>query len=173
MDRNKWLDTLPKGSVGAEIGVAAASYSLQMLQRVKPSRLYLVDRWALIKNPGAKSKKELQMHNAMAKIAKYVADGVALPICAFSADAAKWVPRATLDWIYIDGDHKPDAVCADLKAWYGKVKPGGIIAGHDYKEGLGPYEGVNRALKEMNLRPKIYVIAPKDRTPSFWFKKEG
>lgn len=172
MNRIEWLDTLPKGSVGAEIGVAAASYSLQMLQRVKPARLYLVDRWALIGNPGAKGKKELQMHTAISKIAPYVAQGVALPICAWSSEAAEWVPNGSLDWVYIDGDHKPDAVHDDMKKWYQKVKAGGVVAGHDYARGLGPYEGANRAIKKLQPDAKINVVDGKCRTPSFWFVKE-
>ena len=84
MNRIEWLHTLPKHSVGAEIGVAAAGYSIQMLQIVEPSRLYLVDRWAHILNKGARGKKQLQMHVAISKIAKWVAKGVALPICAWS-----------------------------------------------------------------------------------------
>jgi hypothetical protein len=173
VNRNEWLDTLPKGSVGAEIGVAAATYSIQMLQRVKPSKLYLVDRWALILNPGAKGKKELQMHAALSKLAEYVARGIAMPICAWSFYATRWIPDATLDWLYIDGDHKPKSVREDLLAWYPKVKPGGIVAGHDYKEGLGPYDGINQGIKDLGIKPKINVVEPESRAPTFWFRREA
>jgi hypothetical protein len=36
------------------------------------------------------------------------------------------------DFVYIDADHTESAVYADLNAWYKKVRPGGVLAGHDY-----------------------------------------
>ena len=36
------------------------------------------------------------------------------------------------DWIYIDANHTYESVRADLEACLSKVRPGGIIAGHDY-----------------------------------------
>lgn len=39
----------------------------------------------------------------------------------------------SLDFVYIDGDHSALAAYADMKAWWPKVKPGGVLAGHDYR----------------------------------------
>lgn len=50
----------------------------------------------------------------------------------FSVEMAKRFNPESLDLIYVDGDHRPQAVQADFDAWIPKVKPGGIIAGHDY-----------------------------------------
>lgn len=36
------------------------------------------------------------------------------------------------DRVYIDGDHSTEAVAADIAAWLPLVKPGGVIAGHDF-----------------------------------------
>jgi hypothetical protein len=49
-----------------------------------------------------------------------------------SVDAAMTVPDGSLDFVYIDGDHRCSAVVADIRAWAPKVKVGGLIAGHDY-----------------------------------------
>jgi hypothetical protein len=46
--------------------------------------------------------------------------------------------------VFIDGDHRYEAVRADIQAWIGKVIPGGIIAGHDIDE-----PGVAQAVAEM------------------------
>jgi cephalosporin hydroxylase len=37
-----------------------------------------------------------------------------------------------LDWAWIDGDHRYDAVKADLEAFARVVRPGGYLAGDDY-----------------------------------------
>jgi len=46
-----------------------------------------------------------------------------------------------VDAIFIDADHSEAAVRADIMAWFPIVKPGGILAGHDYDE-----EGVRNAV---------------------------
>jgi predicted O-methyltransferase YrrM len=37
----------------------------------------------------------------------------------------------SLDMVYIDACHRYDDVLSDLERWWPKVKPGGILAGHD------------------------------------------
>lgn len=49
-----------------------------------------------------------------------------------SVEASKLYEDDSLDFVFIDGDHKYDAVVADIEAWLPKIKAGGIIAGHDY-----------------------------------------
>ena len=53
-------------------------------------------------------------------------------------EAAPRIPRHSLDFVYIDARHDFDSVLEDLDAWYDKVRPGGIIAGHDYLDGNLP-----------------------------------
>jgi hypothetical protein len=48
-----------------------------------------------------------------------------------SAKAAELVPDG-LDLVFIDGDHSYESVKQDIALWEPKVRPGGIIAGHDY-----------------------------------------
>jgi hypothetical protein len=38
----------------------------------------------------------------------------------------------SVDFVFIDGDHSYSAVMQDIKAWLPKMKPGSILAGHDY-----------------------------------------
>ncbi len=42
------------------------------------------------------------------------------------------MPDESLDFVYIDADHRFDYVMEDLIAWGRKVRKGGIISGHDY-----------------------------------------
>jgi hypothetical protein len=52
----------------------------------------------------------------------------------FSVEAAKAIPDRSLDFVYIDANHRYEYVVADLAAWSPKVKVGGIVSGHDYKK---------------------------------------
>jgi len=49
-----------------------------------------------------------------------------------STDAAECFDDESLAFVFIDGNHEYDYVLADLRAWWSKVKVGGVIAGHDY-----------------------------------------
>jgi alkanesulfonate monooxygenase SsuD/methylene tetrahydromethanopterin reductase-like flavin-dependent oxidoreductase (luciferase family) len=63
-----------------------------------------------------------------------------------SVDAAALFDDESLDFVYIDGDHRYEAVKDDIDAWLPKVKKGLIIAGHDYQHKWAP--GVKPAVLE-------------------------
>src|SRR3990167_7294613 len=49
-----------------------------------------------------------------------------------SVEAAKDFPDGSLDAVYIDAEHDEDSVRQDIQTWRPKIKPGGILSGHDY-----------------------------------------
>jgi predicted O-methyltransferase YrrM len=67
------------------------------------------------------------------------------PIRISSLEAAQRYPNASLDFVFIDASHDYDNVKADILAWRPKIKPGGIIGGHDYH---GLFPGVIQAVRE-------------------------
>lgn len=60
-----------------------------------------------------------------------------------SLDAAKQFADRSCDFVFIDASHEFEDVLDDLRAWYPKVKSGGVFAGHDYH-----WPGVSRAVHE-------------------------
>lgn len=48
--------------------------------------------------------------------------------------------------VFLDGAHDEAAIRADLAAWLPKVRPGGLLCGHDRNE-----DGVHAALKDLPL----------------------
>jgi predicted O-methyltransferase YrrM len=48
-----------------------------------------------------------------------------------SLSAAPLIADNSLDLLFIDADHSYDAVRSDIEAWRRKVRPGGILCGHD------------------------------------------
>lgn len=76
----------------------------------------------------------------------------------------------SLDFVYIDGFHEFDAVMSDLIFWVPKVRPGGIIAGHDYYNfwRAGVVTAVDAYVKGHGIRD-WYITH--EATPSFFWVK--
>jgi len=79
-----------------------------------------------------------------------------------SDDAVGDIPDGSLDYIFIDGDHSYEAVCKDIRAYYSKVKSGGMFAGHD--KGL---PGVDKALDE--FAAEMGLPAPETCANACWY----
>ena len=50
----------------------------------------------------------------------------------YSTEAAERIPDQSLDFVYVDARHDYCGVTEDINAYYAKLRPGGIMAGHDY-----------------------------------------
>jgi predicted O-methyltransferase YrrM len=81
----------------------------------------------------------------------------------------------SLDFVYIDGDHRFRYIAEDLCEWYLKVKPGGIISGDDYfctsptaNNVLCHVKPVVDAFVITYQIPDFYIIGRQDKKPS-WF----
>lgn len=70
-----------------------------------------------------------------------------------SLDAAAHYENEYFDFIYIDGNHTYKHCKNDLNVWWGKVKRGGILSGHDYIN-IRDF-GVIQAVEEFNIENKI------------------
>lgn len=65
-----------------------------------------------------------------------------------SAKVATKLPEGVFDFVYVDAAHDYDSVKEDLDLWSKKVKPGGLICGHDYWQSGSSWPGVKRAVDE-------------------------
>jgi predicted O-methyltransferase YrrM len=62
------------------------------------------------------------------------------PIVADSLAAVSKVPDEC-DLIFIDADHQFEAVAADIATYWPKVRPGGVLVGHDYSDAFPECKG--------------------------------
>ena len=124
-DREAILDNLPKGMAIAEVGVAFGQFSQQLVNRCKPSRLYLVDRWNTDRY--AKGRAEIE-----AKFRDRIARGEIVMRLGLSTEVLSTFPDRSLDFVYIDTDHSYETTAEELRIASRKTKVTGRIAGHDY-----------------------------------------
>lgn len=69
----------------------------------------------------------------------------------YSFNAVKQFQDGSIDMVYIDGSHEYKDVKRDLKDWISKVRKGGIVAGHDFRD---KFKGVKNAVMESVGKPK-------------------
>lgn len=120
----KLLSQLNLNGIGIELGVAAAEYSDQILKASNLRVLFSVDRWSDHHN-------DEECEFASRVLSKY---GTRSSILRMTFDEAVSIFADRLfDFIYIDGyAHCGQDGIETLNAWWPKLKPGGIFAGHDY-----------------------------------------
>jgi len=147
-------------TTGAEIGVAYGGHADAMLSNcVCLKKLYCVDPYTPDYNStdgyalpdstpfGPAEYEELYLH-ALHRLKRF---GDRQELIRQSSHEA-WgtvlfdmiEAEEKLDFVFIDGRHTFGDVVADIELWSQCVRPGGIIAGHDYKH--ESYPGVTSAI---------------------------
>lgn len=139
----------PEG-IAVEIGVAGAHFSKQVLETWKSlGKIYLVDAWRHFED-GYMDSCNLPQEVQDERYNRVVLDLATNPKVVIaryeSPAAANLFPTELFDFIYLDANHSETAVAHDLEAWWPKLKPGGIFAGHDYLAGNGAGYGVKKAV---------------------------
>ena len=134
-DRESLFAALPKGGIGAEIGVDWGTWSLEILKLAEPRLLYLIDCWEIqpvevYGHDPANTQQDIKYRQCLGW---FTTDERVKMVKAFSQDAATLFPDGYFDHLYIDANHLQ--CYADMTAWWPKVKPGGYMLGHDYVVG--------------------------------------
>lgn len=117
--------------VGAEIGVEKGIFSSILLKASPKLELFCIDSWQPYDGYVCKLNQAdlpAKMLEAQERLKGYHVHFYQQ----FSMDAVKRFKDNTLDFVYIDGNHDLPWVMDDIIQWSKKVRPGGIVAGHDY-----------------------------------------
>lgn len=113
-----------------EVGVHRAEFASEFLHAWRGVKLLLVDPWAKFDGPTGHGDREVDLGIARQRMAPFLERAVFLRTT--SLLAARDTPDESLCSVYIDADHSYDHVTEDLRAWWPKVEPRGVLAGHDF-----------------------------------------
>lgn len=129
-----WLNEHDMKGAGAEIGVMHAGYSESVLKHWHGQKYYMVDLWG--RQDAAVYREKTDDIDYEAKYRDSMAVAERFPIVTvirdYSVRAAQQVEDGSLDWVFIDANHSYRSVLEDMDAWFPKLRPGGVFAGHDY-----------------------------------------
>lgn len=134
--------------IGVEVGVERGRFSEAIVSKNPQMHLYGIDPYEsyfdytdfVLKSTF--NKNEAEAHSRLDKYPNYTF------IKKYSTDAGKDFEDNSVDLVYIDANHHFEYVIADIALWTKKLRPGGIISGHDYflqsgKEKVQVYAAVN------------------------------
>lgn len=143
---------LPDGATIVEIGSWQGQSIIWLCQRLqdlgKSATVHCVDTWrgeqyqpehlAIVEAHGGSMLNTFRRNIEAAG----VADMIQITI-GDSAECAAKFEDGIADFIFVDAAHDYESVTKDLAAWYSKLKPNAIWAGHDY-----PWHEVEKAVHE-------------------------
>ncbi|OGY44219.1 MAG: hypothetical protein A3B89_03670 [Candidatus Buchananbacteria bacterium RIFCSPHIGHO2_02_FULL_40_13] len=162
---------------GIEIGVQQGIYSQCILERSDLKLLYLCDPWRQLDNgwePASNISDKLwqaDLKTTIKQLSSY--ENRYTILRKTSLEAVNDFTDESLDFVYLDADHRYEYVKEDLAKWFPKVKTGGIFAGHDYHDGNPDlpkeYYGVKQAVNEFFGQRQFFVT--KDKWPSWYLIK--
>lgn len=97
------------------------------------TKLYCIDSWTTTKGYSESGNGETTMRRRYEAAQKNLAKYPCELIQKTSMEAVSDFAANSLDFVYIDANHTFDYVMQDIIEWTKIVKPGGIVAGHDYR----------------------------------------
>lgn len=130
-----------KKPVGIEIGTDQGTTTEYLLRSIPDLTLYGVDDYT---ENRTENIQNLTYQMYMDNVKKY--SDRHIHIRKTSDDALSEFKDESMDFIFVDGDHRYFQVLKDCQNYYPKVKKGGIFCGHDWS-----LPDVNKAVVEFAL----------------------
>ena len=134
-----------------EIGVFRGKNAMILREEFPDAHLYLIDPWApswsYLTSGTAVSKKQEVFDEAYHRVKTLFENDPNVTLIKKTAeDAASSLPN-DLDLVFIDANHDYHVVKNQILTWQKKVRPGGILSGHNY--GRKRLPGVKEAVDEL------------------------
>ena len=117
-------------TAGAELGVRRGDFTEFLCKDNLNLNMIAVDLWGQHEAIEENHEHTYNFNTSMEKFQPYL--NRIKVIRKLTTIAAQDVPDASIDFIFIDATHTENALLQDIKAWLPKIKPNGVISGHDY-----------------------------------------
>lgn len=162
--------------VGAEIGVYRGGYSETLLKTIPGLKLYGIDLWELY--IGYRDYRKNDILDAYREAKERTKNFDCQLIKNWSSKAVKKFEDESLDFVYIDGNHAYEHTVQDIALWSKKVRKGGVVYGHDFKDwsrnwrrfDINVINAVTGWCNSYQIHPWFVII--KDKHPSWMYVKQ-
>ena len=156
-------EVIEPGGVGAECGVFKGEFARALLEHLAPRQLYLIDPWYLMTKAWHWGEGDRSTVSALCNILRTFEDdlvgGRVILKIEDDLKALAELPDHHLDWAYVDSTHLYAPTVKELELLRRKVRPGGIVAGHDWQpDPAHRHHGVCKAVCEAVGRGSFELI---------------
>jgi len=159
LDLVRWFRELDF-TKGVEVGVERALFSHVIADMNTQLTLYGVDPYSYYPEYREyHSQEEMDgiFDEAQLRMKAYIQHEQYIAVRKPSMEAVKDFEDNSLDFVYIDANHEADFPYNDIVEWAKKVRPGGIVSGHDYVRvrflNFTVKDALERYTKENNINP--------------------
>lgn len=136
--------SLPADPVVVNIGAGNGTSGLAFMEARPDLRLFTIDIQLESSPFGC-----LQGEQAVFESAGFWGDPRHTQIHGDSKEVGKGWEHGPVDLVFVDGGHQYHEAKGDITIWLPHIKPGGIMAIHDYEKRVKVWHGVNKAVKEL------------------------
>lgn len=163
--------------VGAELGGHKGQFSRVLVDKLRPSRFYVVDPWYLLSPSwdwaGGDRSTVNGLRRTLRAMRSELESGVVSVVIGDDREFLAGLPDAHLDWAYIDTSHAYAHTIDELVLLREKVRPGGVIAGDDWQSAPDhPHHGVARAVREQCEAGGLTFLFADDRTHQWAVRRD-
>lgn len=168
LKNRRWiLGRLPRGGIGAEIGVFRGHFSALICEAAAPRKLYMIDPWTRLGPTFGWGKDytnfdtlttEAARNEAAARVARF--PGVEAVLIEDNYPACSARIAEPLDFAYLDASHKYAATLHELRRLQHQMAPAGLILGDDWHPDPGHiHHGVYRAVQDFVRETDWEIVA--------------
>ena len=121
---------------GVEVGVRDGEFSECLIKGNPGMALTSIDPWQAYRagrTVVTQKEQDAIYASAVARLSKYPTVTI---VREDNLVTVTRIPDQSLDFVYLDGDHEFGQVARELVAWTPKVRPGGLMTGHDFRRSI-------------------------------------
>lgn len=142
------LEKIPDNGTWIEIGSwqgKSISYAVvESILKKKSINFNVIDIWTFNPKDAKDISSDEELYQRFLKNIDPIKEHINI-IKEDSSTSARHFLDKSVDVCMIDANHDYDYVIKDIRAWYPKIKPGGILIGDDYSRA---FPGVKKAIDE-------------------------
>jgi hypothetical protein len=161
--------------IGVEVGVDRGFFSEELCVGNPDAKLYCIDPWVEYSDFNRRFKQHIMnkyYQQTVNRLKSYNCEIIRKK----SIDGIKEFEDESIEYVYIDSLHDYNSCIEDLTTWSKKVRRGGVISGHDYREGklnqfgtrYKVFDAVNDFTKNNNIHP--FFITSENTHSFLWIK---
>lgn len=156
---------------GVEVGAGSGHYASLLLERWNGRKLHLIDPWNDVADYEGPNDEEHEdaYRECMRRTSRW--ENRVVVHRALSTEAAPSFGDGSLDFVRIDGNPSYEGTCRDIRFWWPKVKPGGLLFGNNFLDGQlveGDF-GVRSAVREFERQNRVAVAVTAERNWASWY----